>query len=156
MAGRRGSAKGERRGGRQVGTPNKATIQRNLIAARQAAEALKPGSGKKLAKEVLEEFMLTFAGMAATYQPMPPGRTDVPDGRAPDPVLFRAYAELAVLAAAKLAPFQSPTFRAIAVTVAQEQVPIGPRIINNDPNVISIDDPLALQRVYRLRIAGVR
>jgi hypothetical protein len=55
-------ARGRKTGGRRRGTPNKATIERALIAARTVAGAKLVG--KKLAKEVLEDFMLIFAGMA--------------------------------------------------------------------------------------------
>jgi len=107
--GRGGAGRGQ---GRKPGIPNKATQERALEAARQNAEA--KANGKKLAKEVLEEFMLLFAGMAAAYQPLPPG-TPVPPGREPNEAKFITYAKLATDTAADLAPYQSPTFRAIGV-----------------------------------------
>jgi hypothetical protein len=108
--------KGERFGGRTKGTPNKATAERNLIAAREAEArvAAAQASGRKLGKDVLDEFMHLFAGMAATYQPMPPG-VAVPQGRKPDEAQFEKYARLAVHCAQKLAPYQSPTFQAIMI-----------------------------------------
>lgn len=42
-----------------------ATIEKALIAARTVAEA--KAVGKKLAKEVLEDFMLLFAGIAVDF-----------------------------------------------------------------------------------------
>jgi hypothetical protein len=108
--------KGERFGGRTKGTPNKATVERQLIAAREAearvAEA--HASGRRLGKDVLDEFMHLFAGMAATYQPLPTGMP-IPQGRQPDEAQFEKYARLAVHCATKLAPYQSPTFQAIMV-----------------------------------------
>jgi len=106
---RGGAGRGQ---GRKPGIPNKATVERALEAAKQNAEA--KANGKKLAKEVLEEFMLLFAGMAAAYQPLPPG-TPVPPGREPNEAKFITYAKLATDTAADLAPYQSPTFRAIGV-----------------------------------------
>lgn len=108
--------KGTRIGGRNKGTRNKATIERELLAARAAEErvAAAEASGRKLGKEVLDEFMHLFAGMAATYQPLRPG-TPIPVGRTPDEPQFEKYAKLAVHCARLLAPYQSPTFQAIMI-----------------------------------------
>src|SRR6266566_3568735 len=83
------------RGGRREGAgaprgPRKATIARieaaniseQVVAAKLADEKLR-NADKKLAKDVLEDFMLVFAGMAATYQPLRAGMA-VPPGRQPD------------------------------------------------------------------------
>jgi hypothetical protein len=51
--------------------PNKPTIEKALIAARTVTEAKAPG--KKLAKEVLEDFALLVVGMAADFHRAPPG-----------------------------------------------------------------------------------
>ena len=98
-------------GGRPPG-PSKATIERTLIAERITGEASM--AGKKLAKEVLDDFMNLFAGMAAVYQPLAPGHIARP-GTAPDEAKFEKYARLTVETARALAPFQSPTFRAIVI-----------------------------------------
>lgn len=111
--------KGMRYGGRKRGTKNKKTVERELIeerekGARIAAAEMKAAdyAGRKLAKEVLDDFMQLFAGMAATYQPMPPDAL-IPPGRQPDEERFEKYGKLAVQCARDLAPYQSPTFRAI-------------------------------------------
>lgn len=104
--------KGQRFGGRQKGARNKVTIARALRAEQEIAEA--KASGRKMATQVLDEFMHLFAGMAAAYQPLPPG-TEIPAGRAPDEAQFEKYAKLAVDCARILAPFQSPTFKAIVI-----------------------------------------
>ncbi len=111
----RGSKPGERRGGREKGIPNKATIERAIIAEQVVARA--EMTGRKLAKEVLDDFMQLFAGMAAMYQPLPPG-APTPPGRAPDESKFEKYATLAVGTATQLAKYQSPTFRAVMVAPA--------------------------------------
>jgi hypothetical protein len=48
-----GSKKGERRGGRKKGTPNKATIERALAAEGYLTKARQ--EGRPLAKEMLEQ-----------------------------------------------------------------------------------------------------
>ena len=84
------------------------------------AEAAKDGllaaqaQGKKLAKNVLSDFMELFAGMAAFYQPVPAGQP-VEAGRQPDENKFKEYAALAVDSAKALAPFQSPRFSAMMI-----------------------------------------
>lgn len=123
----RGAAQGERRGGRSAETPNRRTLEKQLIAERdKAAEAeialaTTTRTGKKrLAKEVLEDFMHLFAGMAAHYQPHPPTQAK---NENENPGLFEKYARLAVDAADRLAPFQSPTFRSVTVLAPPEVPP---------------------------------
>lgn len=106
---------------RHKGSKNKATIERELMAAREIeAEAAARVRGqtpiKKLGKEVLEDFTNLYAGMAAYYQPYPAssGRTN-PNA---DEKKFREYSMLAVQTAAALAPFQSPRLSAVAVGAA--------------------------------------
>jgi hypothetical protein len=109
-----GAKPGERRGGRQRGTPNKTTIERQRVTAEIAARTVADArvAGKKLAKEVLEEFMFLFADMAAYYKPALP---TAPPNENANEGKFGEYARLTVDAAHKLAPYQSPTFRAIVV-----------------------------------------
>lgn len=103
--------------GRPPGGKNKATIARDLIAAEIAAKTVADArvQNRKLAKEVLEEFMHLFAGLAARHQPLPRGITNTDPKRDPDEGLFDRYAVLAVDCARKLAPYQSPTFQAIMI-----------------------------------------
>lgn len=119
MAGK-GSPKGVRQGGRQKGTPNKASVERALVAARIAQEqAGKPG--RKLAREVLDDLMHTFLGMAAQHQPLPEGVVPM-NGAKPDAAKFVEYATLAGSFAKDLAPFQSPKFKA---TIQLPELPPG-------------------------------
>jgi hypothetical protein len=116
----RGGAKpGERRGGRQKGTPNRATVQKQLIAAQIAERTVADArtAGRKLAKEVLENFMFGFADLAEHYKPTP--EVERPNPHA-DEDKFAQYAELAIDCAKALAPYQSPTFRAVVVAPAVE------------------------------------
>lgn len=106
MAGK-GSAPGERRGGREAGVKNKATLEKELLAERIMAEqANKPG--RKLAKEVLDDFMHLFMGLAAQHQPLPQGVVD-PSGAVRDEEKFVRYANMAGEFAGKLVKYQSPT-----------------------------------------------
>jgi len=101
---------GARPGAGRPRGPSKATIEKALIAERTVSEA--KTAGKKLAKEVLEDFMLLFTGMAAGFQIAPPGASPNLQG---DEGKFWKYAQAAVDCAHKLAPYQSPTFRAVVV-----------------------------------------
>lgn len=96
--------------GRKKGSLNKATVEQIEIAERNLRQAKE--SGRKLAKEVLEEFMHVFAGMAAAHQPLPPGAV-AQSGYTPDVEKFEAYSARAIECAKALAPYQSPTFRAV-------------------------------------------
>jgi hypothetical protein len=111
-----GAKPGERRGGRAKGQQNKATIEQALIAE----QVLKRASmeGKKLGKEVLEEFMGIFAELAYHFKP---AINNEPINEKSDENQFCKYAQLAVEAAAKLTPYQSPTFRAVVVAPAPEK-----------------------------------
>lgn len=114
----RGSKPGERRGNAKGGKPLNQTIIKGEAAERVLAAAT--ASGKKLAVEVLDDFMGLFAGMAAYYQPLP-GGGEVPPGRHPDENKFEKYARLTIKIAGELAPYQSSTFRAILAPAAPQQ-----------------------------------
>jgi hypothetical protein len=127
----------KRRGGRPKGALNKRTLEK--IAREKVVEQLKEEARraelsaeafddarrnrKKLAKDILEDFTMLFAGMAAAYQPYPGSHiekrngqeTTVNDNPNMNEGQFVKYASLAVDAANKLAPFQSPTYRAIQI-----------------------------------------
>lgn len=107
--------------GRPKGAKNKTTIERNRIAAEIAARTVIDAktTGKKLAKEVLDDLMHLFVGMAAHHQPTPPGAPPVAGAR-PDEARFEKYARLALETARALASYQSPTFRAIVVAPAPD------------------------------------
>lgn len=109
---KRGPPKGVRYGGRVKGTPNKVTAEREALAQRILAEQQgKPG--KKLAREVLDDFMQLFTGLAAYHQPLPEGVLPVAGQQKPDQVKFMEYAKAAVDVASQLAPYQSPKFKAV-------------------------------------------
>jgi hypothetical protein len=111
-----GARPGERRGGRQKGTKNRTTIERELLDQRQyVAEHVYQRAklrGHKLAKETLDEFMIVFAAMATHYRPCLDGTSVNPNQNEEK---FERWARLVIDAAKALAPYQSPTFRAIVV-----------------------------------------
>jgi hypothetical protein len=137
MAGRRGGA---RPGAGAPRGPQKKTIERAIIAEQIVERASM--SGKKLAKEVLDDFMHLFAGMAAAYQPLPPGMV-APPGKAVDETKFLTYAKLAIDTAAELGPYQSPRLKAIAVHVA-------PTAPIDKPGENAMLSELTGQQAYRL------
>ena len=118
---RRGAKPGERRGGRAKGKKNRATIERELLAERILNEnSSKPG--RKLGKEVLEEFTVMFGGLAGAFQPQPsvPGAPITPAdleawSKGPKEPMFEKYAKLALKAAEALAQYQSPKFASVSV-----------------------------------------
>jgi hypothetical protein len=101
-----GSKPGERRGGRKGGSLNLATRERAAIASGVVTEA--KAAGRLLAKDVLSDFTEIFKSMAVRYQPLA-------DNANADEAKFEKWARLAVDCAARAAPFQSPTFRAVTV-----------------------------------------
>ena len=141
---KRGPPKGTRYGGRVKGVQNKATIERELLAQRIAAEqAQKPG--RKLAREVLDDLMHTFLGMAARVQPMPEG-VQLQPGHLPDPIKFVEYATLAGAFAKDLAPYQSPKFK--ATISLNENVPGGGAMT---PSTVGpAIEQMSAQQAYRL------
>lgn len=149
--------KGMRPGGRKKGGLNKRTIEK-VEEARIAVENAR-GAGKKLAKEVLEDFMHLFARMADAHHGAALGQQTAiqPNGNKPvfepSEEKFQIYAKLAVDTAKALADFQSPKFRAIMVT-APTGDPEKP-MVTRDGNLLTIDDPIAAARVYaRIMKAG--
>jgi hypothetical protein len=104
--------------GRPKGSRNKGPKRAQygvLAIAKEVLPAMgREAPGKKLGKEVLEEFMLVARGMAAKYQPAPPGQPRNPHQ---NETKFLTYAEMAIKCASDLAEYQSPKFRAIAVRV---------------------------------------
>ena len=92
------------------GTLNKSTVERSLLAARQVAEATQ--SGKLLAKEILEKYMLLFERRAIRAQN--------------NPANFERWARLTIETAKALAPYQSPQF-------ARLEAPSPPPSLEGEP-----------------------
>jgi hypothetical protein len=112
----RGSRPGERRGGRSKGTPNRATVERAAIAARIADEVKM--RGQKLGKELLAKYAQVFDEMADERRQA----GDVPG--------FERWARLACATAKDLAPYQSPTYRAVVIAPPHDKPGDDVRVIN--------------------------
>lgn len=151
-----GGGSHHRRGGRQKGTPNKRTQEALLKQAMEVHQSAK--TGKKLAKDVLDDLMQLTVGMAGVYQPDPPDRPGLNPYASEEK--FWKCVEMARDFATALAKYQSPTFRAIAVHVSPENQderrpgPDGARQVEG--KVIDLNDAEALARVYKRRIAVVK
>jgi len=110
------------KGGRPLGVPNKATIEKAELAKLEAAAA--KAEGRKLPKEQLYDFATLFGGIAAAYQPI--GRT--PEGepqwrRLGDEQKFKDWAALAFPFMKEAAPYYSPTFKAIVLAPTTHENP---------------------------------
>ncbi len=146
--------KGERPGGRSKGTPNRITVEAAEVARISNEQA--KARGVKLGKEMLEDYMMAFHNVAATYQNRiaqklalgePPETGDV--------AAFKDWGELVVGTAKELAKYQSPTFRAIAV-MAPAPGSDKPQTMISGDNVITIKDAQALSRVYQNMVRQVK
>jgi hypothetical protein len=105
----RGSRPGERRGGRQKGAKNKRTVEAELLAQRMLQHAPAGAiQSARLGKEVLEQYMVMFDALAQHYRPIPKSPHS-------DEAKFTKFATAACECAKALAPYQSPTYRAIVV-----------------------------------------
>jgi hypothetical protein len=130
MAGRGGA---RARAGRKAGGRNRATIERAALAERIVAEAEgKPG--RKLGREMLEEFATMFGGLAAAFQPVGTGPNQTLTAadfeawaKSFKEPLFEKYAKLAAKCADSLADFQSPRMSRVQVA-APPPSPKGPVI----------------------------
>ena len=113
--------KGKKTGGRVKGVPNKASIERAAIAERILAEA-GPKAGRKLGREMVEDFAIMFSGLAAAFQPVgtgPGGTMTAADmaawAKSYREPLFEKYAKLAAKCANDFADFQSPRMGTVQV-----------------------------------------
>ena len=121
---------GRKTGGKVKGSRNKATlerIERERIAEQIAAAAGHPGTGaavaqameqnRTLARSELEEVLPIIKGIVAHFQKAPFEATKTGQlGAKADWDTFRTWLELFINTCTKLAPYQSPTYRAIAMS----------------------------------------
>ncbi len=102
------------RGGRPMGSLNKATIEKQIQAAREIDRARE--TGEELAKDVLNRLMKLAEGAAAKHRPQTTASGEVVEGTG-DWALFGAWFDRTAFVAKELAKYQSPTYRAIAVSM---------------------------------------
>lgn len=142
---------------------DEANVQEQIEAALSTAEKLR-NSRKKLAREELEEFVPILTSIVTQFQrramrPVPgPDGKEIPTAGPMQPAfnpqdwaMLKNWMEFYVYTLNALADFQSPKFKAIAVMAPAPAPPPEKR-----DNVVQIDDPVALARVYQRRITAVR
>lgn len=145
--------KGMRFGGRTKGTPNRRTVERleaERIARQAQDEVNKAHIAKvKLAKDVLEDYMSAFHNVAAYYQNRiarayaaggEPSKADMSE--------FEKWGTLTAQTAKNLAEFQSPKFKAIAITAP----PPSDVSVANDDARVDRKDPIAMANFYKKAI----
>ncbi len=158
----RGAAPGERRGGRAKGTRNKATVERlkreeiREQIEREIAATTKASTeqSQRRAKDRMEEFLPLLAGYAAYFQPTYPGMPQQnPNG---NETAFKSWFGMFLDVAKALAPYQSPTFKATAVTVSMPNADAPAALPRpTGENVIDLTDQNAIAQNYR-RIVSAR
>lgn len=117
----RGSKPGERRGGRQKGTKNRRTLERERLAAQAAAAGaagLDPAqvpTAQKLGKQVIQDVMNLYLGLAAQRQRLPGWQQDA---------AFFEHLDKAAQWATELAPYESAKIQTLRVGGDPTGVPI--------------------------------
>jgi hypothetical protein len=128
------------RGGKRLraGRPKDAKNKRNTEREHRKLQIVAMKRGEEtpgLGKDVLEYFMETALRYAKAYEP-----TDADLSYDPNPEVqemrdwkrnqFKMWANLAAAWASDLAPYQSPTFRAISISPMQDDRPKGPIVMH--------------------------
>jgi hypothetical protein len=160
----RAARPGERRGGRIKGVPNKTTIaalNKQKIIEKIAKETgtptavatavlAKAADCRKLAMEELEEALPIIKSVVAHFQKAPFEAVQA-GGKATKATKaqwndFQDWLKLFLDTCVRLAPYQSPTFRAIAVMDPQ---PSGKRSTPDLDSIVRSGDPVAASRAYQ-------
>ena len=120
-----GSRPGEHRGGRQKGVPNKLTL---AMRGEQFITSTK--ANDPISVDILENLMRVFMAIAKKYAPEPSENPPVLDGKPESESAllawnmrlahFERWAIHARDTAARLAPYETPTLRALAVSNMRE------------------------------------
>jgi hypothetical protein len=111
MSNRHGSEPGERRGGRQPGSKNLATIERERAMTDGLRDPDRP-----LGKDVIAEAMMKFRELAEKHAALAVAAADLVDREAAERK-FAHYLELMGEMGHKLAPFESPRFASLSYSV---------------------------------------
>src|ERR1700722_18311080 len=152
-------ARGTKTGGRKAGTPNRATVERQEIAAR-ALDNAKAG-GRPLAKGRLDGLLWIPLGAMAAHQPITKdmvkkaralGNKTVKDNRG-NWGGFGEWWDRAAYAAKELAKYQSPTYKAVSVATPQ---PSGSPPVRDVDNFVRTGDPVRASRIYQQFMAAPR
>ena len=155
----RGAKPGQRRGGRERGTPNKRTTElaeaaNNVLVNAGRAPLPKIAVLRKLGKERLIE--IDEIAMALVYK----YRAAAEEGDVLAEALLWKYLGLALDAAARRAPFESPRLAAIAVQEQKEEKrkvtgeSARHRLLQVVLNVIAAEDAEASRRASEIETAA--
>lgn len=148
--------RGMKTGGRLRGTLNRATVEKRLEIARQLDDA--KNRGKPLAKDRLDELLSVAFDMMAATKPVTADIITKARAGGDDKLgewnveEFGAWFDRAAYVAKELAKYQSPTFKAIAVTAP---APASPGAAIETDNVVDLNDPNAAARLYLRTIQRV-
>jgi hypothetical protein len=145
-------ARGTKTGGRKAGTPNRATVERQEIAARALDNA--KAEGRPLAKDRLDELLGIALGAMTAHQPITKemvkkarasGNRTVKESRG-NWGGFGEWWDRAAYAAKELAKYQSPTYKAVSVETPR---PSGSATFGNFNKVERLGDPVRASRIYQ-------
>jgi hypothetical protein len=150
---RGGSKPGERRGGRQKGTPNKFTASRAVVLPPTFA-ASKPLYLR--AKDELAELVSVVKGHVGQFQLAAVGAdgSGLPGQPGHDPVKWDTFLKWMAFYRSvcdSAADFQDPRFKAIAIMAPP---PSPPQTGDQRDNVVQITDPVGASRVYLNIVKG--
>jgi hypothetical protein len=152
-------ARGTKTGGRKAGTPNRATVERQEMAARALDNA--KAEGRPLAKDRLDELLSIALGAMMAHQPITKemakkarasGNRTVKESRG-DWSGFGEWWDRAAYAAKELAKYQSPTYKAVSVETPHQA---GSRTFGDIGKFVRTGDPVAASRIYREFIMAPR
>lgn len=148
----RGSAPGERRGGKTKGTQNKRTVAKLQQIGAEIAEA-KRGGNVVRARDALSDLTKTAIGFTAHWQQKMMAWEAANQDK--DALIPREYIDRFMLgltaatrAAAALAPYQDPKLAAIKVSMSPFDVVEPAKTIEGRALKVDTKDPVELARIY--------
>lgn len=134
-----------------MGVPNKATIERQIQAAREIDNARE--NGVELAKDVLNRLMKIAEGAAGLHRPQTTATGEIVQNTGDWP-LFGDWFDRTAFVAKELAKYQSPTFKAIAVSLPPP-LPAAPEQKTIDGKVLVMPkDAIGRSRLYQRFVNG--
>lgn len=144
----RGAKPGERRGGRGKGAKNVKTLLKEITKEVVGQELRKTAvKGHKRAVEVLSELMHVTYGLAGKIQQQASEASarGLPFTPVENDERFWKCVDVAAQCAARLAPFQNPTFRAVAL---MNEAPPPDNTAQNLLDLQAVKDPQEATQVY--------
>jgi hypothetical protein len=135
--------KGVRNGGRQKGTKNKTTIERELVAAKIAAQTASAAinGGKELAIEAIERYQTLCEGVASHFLPLTENQIEELKTKFPDQpkkweqkahasfAEAKEWIKLAAMCAKERAQYQTPRLQAVMVSMPGQD---NTKVIDNE------------------------